>query len=150
MDWFYSCNSTKYMPFGVRVDNYFPWPTASWNSCPPELPRAYILQYCPHNQSIFVYYRKMNDELNRLTYGSHMLVRHWIQNLGQTWNTLGQTWNTFLCFETQFNNIFWSGPQFIYYRCNNYVARKVSFCAIAWTWRHRHSSPNCLITQGST
>ena len=37
-----------------------------------------------------------------------------------------------------------------YYRCNNYVARKVSFCVIAWTWRHRHSSLNCLITWGST
>ena len=37
-----------------------------------------------------------------------------------------------------------------YYRCNNYVARKVWFCVGAWTWRHRHSHLNCLITQGST
>ena len=37
-----------------------------------------------------------------------------------------------------------------YYRCNNYVARKVWFCVSSWTWRHRHSHLNCLITQGST
>ena len=36
-----------------------------------------------------------------------------------------------------------------YYRCNNYVARKVWFCVSAWTWRHRLSHLNCLITQGS-
>ena len=37
-----------------------------------------------------------------------------------------------------------------YYRCNNYVARKVWFCVSAWTWRHRHSHLNGLVTQGST
>ena len=36
-----------------------------------------------------------------------------------------------------------------YYRCNNYMARKDWFCVTAWTWRHRHSHLNCLITQGS-
>ena len=30
------------------------------------------------------------------------------------------------------------------------MARKVSICVIAWTWRHRHSSLDCLINQGST
>ena len=61
MDWFYSYNSAKYMPLGVRVDDYFPRPTASGNSRLPELPRAYILHYCPHNQSIFVYYKESCD-----------------------------------------------------------------------------------------
>ena len=37
-----------------------------------------------------------------------------------------------------------------YYRCNNYVASKVSFFVNAWAWRHWHSHINCLITQGST
>ena len=39
---------------------------------------------------------------------------------------------------------------FYYYRCNNYVARKVCFCVSAWTWRHRHYQLIFLITQGST
>ena len=29
-----------------------------------------------------------------------------------------------------------------YYRCNNYVYRKVCFCVSAWTWRHWHSHQN--------
>ena len=37
-----------------------------------------------------------------------------------------------------------------YYRCNNYVSRKVWFCVSAWTWNHRHSHLNCLTTRGST
>ena len=42
----YECNSAKYMPEGVRVDDYFPRPQAEGNSRLPELPRAYILYYC--------------------------------------------------------------------------------------------------------
>ena len=38
----------------------------------------------------------------------------------------------------------------LYYRCNNYVASKVYICANAWTWRHRQTHINCLMTQGST
>ena len=33
-----------------------------------------------------------------------------------------------------------------YYRCNNYVARKVSFCVFAWAWHHWHLHLKCLIT----
>ena len=45
---------------------------------------------------------------------------------------------------------YWTLVNFSYYRCNNYVARKVWFCVSAWTWRHRHSHLNCLTTQGSS
>ena len=33
-----------------------------------------------------------------------------------------------------------------YYRCNNYVARKVWFCVSAWAWRQSLSYLNCLMT----
>ena len=40
----------------LGMDKYFHWAMASGNSGLPKLPQAYILHYCPNNQSIFVYH----------------------------------------------------------------------------------------------
>ena len=70
INWLDDCNSTNYALGSSGKQLFLSRPTVSGNSSLPKLPWLYILHYCPHNQSLFVYQKWHIYRLHHLSSSS--------------------------------------------------------------------------------